>query len=474
MLATLPAVGSFGSSFIADGGDGHGEAAAGDHLQATYRFWLVGHQLERGDAPWLDPYSFQPLVEPQVVLSGWPFGLAFWPLDAAFGPVVAWNLLLLTTIVAAGLLTYGWLRMLALPPGAAAIGGLVFAVAPYRLAQSGVHLLGWIAILMPLALLAYERARAAESARAAHAWGAVSAAAIVSIPLSGQLHLALGAIPLIAVYVAVRAAPLAAAWTAGGLLAAVGVGLAVHLTIVRDSAEGDGRSLAEVGEFSADWVDLISRWRLGGLEQFVYVGWLVPVLAVAGIVLLWSRSRALAAILGTAAIVPSLLALGTNLPLYEWLWDVFPPLRYPRVPGGSFRSRTWPWPRSSPSRRRASRSPRGGARRPRLPLSSSSSRPTCSSSRSRPRMPTPATRRTQRCATSPMDASWSCRSSSPASTTGASTTTTSCRRRGNVPAATRRSCRNRRSTSTSCAIASPAACGCPATRRSSRRSASAS
>ena len=130
-----------------------------------------------------------------------------------------------------------------------------------------------------------------------------------------------------------RATPRAAAWTGGGLLAAVGVGLAVHLTIVRDSAEGDGRSLAEVGEFSADWVDLISRWRLGGLEQFVYVGWFVPVLAVAGIVVLWSRSRALAAILGTAAIVPSLLALGTNLPLYEWLWDVFPPLRYPRVPG---------------------------------------------------------------------------------------------------------------------------------------------
>jgi hypothetical protein len=333
VVATLPAVGSFGSSFIADGGDGHGEAAAGDHLQAAYRFWLVGHQLERGEAPWLDPYSFQPLVEPQVVLSGWPFGLAFWPLDAAFGPVVAWNLLLLATTVAAGLLTYGWLRMLSLPPGAAAIGGLVFAVAPYRLAQSGVHLLGWIAILMPLALFAHERARAAGTTRRAHVWGAVSAAAIVSIPLSGQLHLALGAVPLIAVYVAVRAAPLAAAWTAGGLLAAVAVGLAVHLTIVRDSAEGDGRSLAEVGEFSADWVDLISRWRLDGLEQFVYVGWLVPVLAVAGVVLLWGRSRALASLLGAAAVLPSLLALGTNLPLYEWLWDVFPPLRYPRVPG---------------------------------------------------------------------------------------------------------------------------------------------
>ena len=318
---------------MADGGNGHGEAAAGDHLQAAYRFWLVGHQLEQGSAPWLDPYSFQPLVEPQVVLSGWPFGLAFWPLDAAFGPVVAWNLLLLATIVAAGLLTYGWLRMLPLPPGAAAVGGLVFALAPYRLAQSGEHLLGWIAVLMPLALFAYERARAAETSRRAHAWGALAAAAIVSIPLSGQLHLALGAIPLIAVYVAVRAAPLAAAWAAGGLLAAVGTGLAIHLAIVRDSAEGDGRSLAEVGEFSADWVDLVSRWRLGGLEQFVYVGWLVPVLAIAGVVILWGRSRALAAILGAAAVLPSLLALGTNLPLYEWLWDVFPPLRYPRVPG---------------------------------------------------------------------------------------------------------------------------------------------
>ncbi|MGH3041929.1 MAG: hypothetical protein ACRDNG_09380, partial [Gaiellaceae bacterium] len=41
----------------------------------------------------------------------------------------------------------------------------------------------------------------------------------------------------------------------------------------------------------------------------------------------------LAILLGLAALVPALLALGTNLPLYETLRDVFPPLRYPRVPG---------------------------------------------------------------------------------------------------------------------------------------------
>ena len=334
LVATLPAVRSFGSAFIADGADGEGQTAAGDHLQAVYRFWLVGHQLEQGDAPWSDPYSFQPLVEPQTVLSGWPFGLPFWPLDAAFGPVVAWNLLLLATIVGAGLLTYGWLRALALPPAAAAIGGLAFAIAPYRLAQSGVHLLGWIAILLPLALLAHERARRHERGAAAHAWGAVGAAALVSVPLSGQLHLALGVIPLVALYAALRFAPVAATWTAGGLAAAVGVGLAIHLTIVRGSAESGGRSLQEVGEFSADWIDLVSRWRLDGFEQFAYVGWLLPVLAGAGAVLLWrGGTRGLAVLLAAAALVPSLLAVGTNLPLYEWLWDAFPPLRYPRVPG---------------------------------------------------------------------------------------------------------------------------------------------
>ena len=52
-----------------------------------------------------------------------------------------------------------------------------------------------------------------------------------------------------------------------------------------------------------------------------------------GLVLLARRRRGLAVLLGLAALLPALLALGTNLPLYETLRDVFPPLRYPRVPG---------------------------------------------------------------------------------------------------------------------------------------------
>jgi hypothetical protein len=244
-VAAWPAVRHFGSAFIANGAAGYGEAGAGDHLQTVYRFWLVGHQLEQGEAPWVDPYSFQPFVEPQTVLGAWPFGLPFWPLEALLGPVVAWNVLLLGTIVAAGLLTYWWLRALGVGGAAAFVGGIAFALAPYRLAQSSVHLIGWIAVLLPLTLLAIERARAAESRRAAHAWGAVAALALLSVPLSGQVHLALGAVPFVLAYALVRFGRVSLAWAAGGAAAAVGLGLVIRYTLIAGSAEEGGRSLQE-------------------------------------------------------------------------------------------------------------------------------------------------------------------------------------------------------------------------------------
>ncbi len=318
---------------MASGGEGYGEPPAGDHLQSVYRLWLVGHQLANGAAPWEDPYSFQPLAEPQTVLAGWPFGLVYWPLGALFGPVVAWNLLLLGTIVTAGLLTYLWLRALDLGPWAAAIGGLAFAVAPYRLDQSASgHLLGWAAVLLPLALLGIERARVASTPRRTHGWGALTAAALASIALSGQLHLALGAVPFVLAYALVRRRRIPLVWTVAGSVAAAAVGLVVRYTLIAGSAEDQGRSLADVRRFQAEWADLFNRWHRPGSEEFVYFGWLTPVLAVVGLVVLWRGRRWLAVLLGLAAIVPILLALGTNLPTYSVLWRALPPLRFPRVP----------------------------------------------------------------------------------------------------------------------------------------------
>jgi hypothetical protein len=318
---------------MANGGAGADEPPAGDHLQSVYRFWLVGHQLEHGHAPWKDPYSFQPLVEPQTVFGGWPFGLGFWPLDALFGPVVAWNLLLLATVVAAGLLTYAWLRALALGPWPAAVGGLAFALAPYRLEQSAGHLLGWAALFIPLALLAIERSRVAGSRRGANLWGALAAAAVVSIVLAGQLHLALGVTPFVLAYAAVRFAPVSFGWTAVGALASAGIGLAIRYTLIAHSREEQGRSLAELRRYSAEWIDFINRWHTPATEEFVYLGWLVPALALVGLVLLACRDRRLAALLGLAAVLPVLLALGTNLPGYSFVWRNFSALHFTRVPG---------------------------------------------------------------------------------------------------------------------------------------------
>jgi hypothetical protein len=68
------------------------------------------------------------------------------------------------------------------------------------------------------------------------------------------------------------------------------------------------------------------------MEEFVFLGWLTPVLALVGLVVLWRRSRALALLLGIVVVVPVVLAFGTNLPIYSPLWHAFPPLQFPRVP----------------------------------------------------------------------------------------------------------------------------------------------
>jgi hypothetical protein len=318
------------SQFLAGGERGHGEAGPGDHLQSAYRLWLPGHQLENGGYPWRDPYSFRPLAEPQLNPSAWPFGLPFWPLWRALGVVVGWNVFVLLSLIAAGLLTYAWLRELELGVGAALVGGLAFEVAPYRLEQTAAgHLLAPISVLLPLSLWTFERAR-----RGSRWWLLPSALAIASIPASGQVHLALGAVPFYLVYVLVRSR---ATWPVVG--AAVGVALAaaagvlVWLATIDGSIGEGGRSLRQVGRFSADWLDFVVRHDRHGSESFVFLGWLTPLVAVAGLVLLVRRrSYGLAGVLGAATLVPLVLALGTTTPVYEAVRFVIWPLRYPRVP----------------------------------------------------------------------------------------------------------------------------------------------
>jgi hypothetical protein len=255
-----------------------------------------------------------------VNLQGLLLGLPFWPLDRLWGPVWAYDLLVLLSVVAAGGLACWWLRSLGLGRAAALAGGLVFALQPYRVGQSTGHLLGLVSFLLPATLLALERHRM---------W--LAAACLAAIPLSGQLHLALGAVPLALGYAWARL-PRRLWWRAAAAgAAAAGAAVLVQVSVVRGSIAG-GRSFAQVERYSAELSDLVTRAVGAGVEELVFLGWLTPLLALAGLVLAWPRQRGLAVFLGVAAVVPILLALGANLPLYEPLWDALPPLRSARVP----------------------------------------------------------------------------------------------------------------------------------------------
>ena len=238
-----------------------------------------------------------------------------------FGNVWAYDLVVLLSFVAAGGLACWWLRALGLSRGAALAGGLVFALAPYRVGQSTGHLLGLISFLLPATLLALERRR--------FVWAAL---ALAAIPLSGQIHLAMGAVVLALGYAWARV-PRRDWWQAGAAaLAAAVAAIVVQQTVVEGSIAGGGRSFAQVRHYSAELSDLVTRGVGAGIEELVFVGWLTPLLARGRAVGGPAAARARAAASALAALVPCLLALGSNLPLYEPLWHALPPLRFARVP----------------------------------------------------------------------------------------------------------------------------------------------
>src|SRR4029079_13797891 len=129
-----------------------------------------------------------------------------------------------------------------------------------------------------------------------------------------------------------RRLPIPLLWTVAGSLVAATVGLVVRYTLIAGSAEDQGRSLADVRKFQAEWADLFNRWHRPGSEEFVYFGWLTPVLAAIGLVVLWRGRRWLALLLGLGAIVPILPARGANLPAHSGPWHALPPLRLPPGP----------------------------------------------------------------------------------------------------------------------------------------------
>ena len=115
-------------------------------------------------------------------------------------------------------------------------------------------------MLLPLALYGVERRLT---------W--LAAAALASIPLSGQVHLALGAIPFVLAYAIARRRLRGSVRSPRARESLAGV--AVWALSLRDATE---RPYSEVGRYSATLGDFLTR-DPGEFERFIYLGWLLPV-----------------------------------------------------------------------------------------------------------------------------------------------------------------------------------------------------
>ena len=154
--------------------------AQGDYLQFYYYLWLVQDRLLAGASFLRDPYQFavdgpRPNL-PNIFL---PAALLFVPLSA-LGPRLAYNLLVLLSFPMAGLAATLLARRYGASRPGAAVAGVVFACAPYRVgALLGGHPAGLAYPLVPLVLWGVEGAMAGSLGGGLAAGGALLGLAIM-------------------------------------------------------------------------------------------------------------------------------------------------------------------------------------------------------------------------------------------------------------------------------------------------------
>src|SRR5687768_2234701 len=203
----------------------YGVPDLGDPLFAMWRFAWVAHQLRADPARLFDANIFYPeartfAYSESILLPA----LATAPLIWLGVPVaVAYTIVVLTTFVFSGVALYALARAVGLRPAAAWIGGIVFALAPYRISQY-THVDFLMMQWMPLAVLAAYRLLV--TGRPRHAVG-------LALALAAQWYSAMYYGVFLTVFVAVflaafalvqrsgwRRLLLASAAVAGGLLLA--------------------------------------------------------------------------------------------------------------------------------------------------------------------------------------------------------------------------------------------------------------
>ena len=129
----------------------------GDPLLVTYLLWWNARVVPLSDAMWNAPFFWPMRHALALTEHGAGMGIVASPVQWLGGsPLLAYNILLITSVWGSGIATYALVKRLTGSAAAAFCAGLAFAFAPYRASQlAHLHLL--VTWWMPLALYGLHR-----------------------------------------------------------------------------------------------------------------------------------------------------------------------------------------------------------------------------------------------------------------------------------------------------------------------------
>jgi hypothetical protein len=312
----------------------------GDNLYYVRSIWWWKHALfDLRISPFFDPTAYYPVGQQtgRSELTAANTVLAL-PLTLTFGPIVAYNSLLIFSFVATGFFTYLWIERLTGRRSAGLLAGTVAAFLPFRFAHLPGHLPQVATQWVPLALYSFELFLERQTLRRAALLGL--AVALVTL---GCWYYAYALALMLPIYVLLRARAERGVWRRPawwrGVLAAAAVALMVVapflLQMFRLYDAGQlHRSLGEMDEWSLNpyeffvpnprhpvWGDpslndaLPMRRRAHWVEHGVALGMVAVLSALVGVVS--GRPRRSVAALSGVWLASYLVALGPTLHYHD-------------------------------------------------------------------------------------------------------------------------------------------------------------
>jgi hypothetical protein len=320
----------------------------GDHLQLYYKFWLFKDSVLGKTPLFSDPYHFNITEKKEF-----EFATQFLPLSffflllSIFGDNFAYNSLVVLSFTFAGLAMYLLVKFYTKDKFSAFLGGLIFTLAPFRLAQLlGGHPNGFLFFLIPLTIYFFELSLSRKSIKYALFFG-ISLFSLALLESHLIYHTFLFLIPLafLRTFFLINKGR---GWWKGFLAILLVMILCLAWLLSASSSSSPPsigereRTLVEVRLFSPRIGDIFKRDN-SNCEKYIYLGIFPLLLAFFGFFSnlfgrgvkkeKWWTNLFYGVILFTTFILSLGPSLDNIFPLHRLCYEYIPYFNFPRVPG---------------------------------------------------------------------------------------------------------------------------------------------